>query len=202
MKKYLIIFAILISYNSAFSQQKLVKHIDFDGIRDTVYVDVKTSKIVCRLSTLKFKKITSKGSETSTENSIIEPTKNGFEYRVDWIRAGYANQFRYNKSLKRVQLIGMSRYALGNSANDGSGESSVNLLTGDYIGEWNYFDPLANNKRGALIKLPAIKTKMSYNKIFLEDFSDATYYSYADKCSELFEFARKKTKQLKNNGKS
>jgi hypothetical protein len=96
----------------------------------------------------------------------------------------------------------MSRYALGNAANDGSGESSVNLLTGDYIGEWNYFDPLANKKRGALIKLPAIKTKMSDNKIFLEDFSDAIYYSYADKCSELFGFARAKRKKFRNNGKS
>lgn len=54
----------------------------------------------------------------------------------------------------------MSRYEFGNATNEGSGESSVNLLTEDYIGNWNYFDHLANNEEGELAKIPTIKTKM------------------------------------------
>lgn len=195
-------FVLFLCADYAFGQQKLVKDIDFDGVKDTIYVDAKTSEIVCVLSSNKFKKIKSKGLETSTEDAIIEATKNGFEFRINWMRAGYANQFRYNKALKRVQLIGMSRYEFGNAANDGSGESSVNLLTGDYIGNWNYFDHLANNEKGELVKLPSIKTKMFFKQTFLEDFNDVTYYNYSDKCSKLYEQAKAKTKKLRSNLKS
>ncbi len=190
-------FVLLLCTNYAFGQQKLVKDLDFDGVKDTVYVDSKTSEIVCRLSTTKFIKIKSKGIETSAEDAIIEATKNGFEFRSNWMRAGYANQFRYNKTLKKIQLIGMSRYEFGNAANDGSGESSVNLLTGDYIGNWNYFDHLANNEKGELVKIPSIKTKMFFKQTFLEDFNDATYYTYSDRCSKLYEQAKAKTKKLR-----
>ncbi|RZL23834.1 MAG: hypothetical protein EOO96_23395 [Pedobacter sp.] len=179
-----LITILLILYSThGFSQKKLVKDIDFDGKKDTVYTDLKTAEIVRRLSTQNFKKISTKVFEVSNDNAHVESTKNGFEYRCNWMRTGYANQFRYNKTLKKVQLIGMSRYAFGNAANDGSGKSSVNLLTGDYIGDWNYFD---ENKR-KLIKIPTIKTKMAFPKVFLENFSEETYFSFADKCSKLYE---------------
>lgn len=202
MKKYLAMVILFLCANYVFGQKKLVKDIDFDGLKDTVYIDTKTAEIVCRLSSIKFKKIKSKGIETSTEDARIEATKNGFEFNSNWMRSGYANQFRYNKALKRVQLIGMSRYEFGNAANDGSGESSVNLLTGDYIGDWNYFDHLANNKKGELVKIPTIKARMVFKQTFLEDFNDVTYYNYSDKCSKLYEQAKAKTKKLRSNAKS
>lgn len=202
MKKYLAMIILFFCANYCFGQQKVVKDLDFDGIKDTVYLDVKTSEMVCRLSTAKFRMIRSKAIETLSDNAGIEATKNGFEFRSNWMRAGYANQFRYNKSLKRVQLIGMSRYEFGNAANDGSGESSVNLLTGDYIGNWNYFDHLANNENGELVKIPTIITKMVFKQTFLEDFSEATYTDFGDRCSKLYEQAKAKTKKLKSNSKS
>ncbi|SDG50937.1 hypothetical protein SAMN05421827_107117 [Pedobacter terrae] len=61
------------------------------------------------------------------------------------MRSGYACQFRYRKNEKRMRLIGMSEYAFGNATHDGSGEASINLLTGDYVGDWHYFDYSANN---------------------------------------------------------
>jgi len=200
--KYLVMIALSLCTNFAFGQQKLVKDIDFDGVQDTVYLDAETSEIVCRLSGTKFKKISSKGIDESADFVHIGATKNGFECRINWMRAGYANQFRYNKALKKVQLIGMSRYEFGNAANDGSGESSVNLLTGDYIGDWNYFDDLANKGNGELIKIPQIKTKLLFKQTFLEDFSVANYELYADSCSKLYEQAKARTKLLKTHTKS
>ncbi|TCD10506.1 hypothetical protein EZ449_09165 [Pedobacter frigidisoli] len=185
MKKYLTILIIFIAYNHSFSQEKLVKDIDFDGVKDTAYVDT-TGVIVCQLSTNKFKKIKSKAVETYNDNTEIISTKNGFSFKNNWMRAGYDNQFRYNKTLKKVQLIGMSRYEFGNAANDGSGNSSVNLLTGDYLGDWNYFDHLANKEQGELVKIPTIKTKMPFKQIFLEDFSEQTYFNYSTRCANLF----------------
>lgn len=161
----------------AFAQKKLVKDIDFDDKADTVYIDEKEWKIICRLSSQNFKKIKSKPLEIYTDQSDIKPTRNGFQWKNDWMRAGYATQFRYEKKEKRIRLIGISEYAFGNAANDGSGEASANLLTGDYIGDWNYYDLLANNEEGKLVKIPTIKAKLNFKKVYLEDFETETYYN-------------------------
>ena len=182
MKKSITILTLIILTNSIYGQNKLIKDIDNDGIKDTVFVNAEKSTIVCKLSTLDYKSISSKPIEILNEFSGIIETKNGFEFFNDWMRAGYKNQFRYNSKTKKIQLIGMSRYEFGNAANDGSGESSVNLLTGNYIGNWNYYDM----EKDILIKIPTTKTKMKYKIINLENFSDETYFSYAEKCAELY----------------
>ncbi len=76
----------------------------------------------------------------------------------------------------------MNRYEFGPASNDGSGESSVNLLTGQYIGNWNYYDL----KKEELIKIPTIKSKMIFPKIYLENFSEKIYLDYSEKCSSLY----------------
>lgn len=192
MKKIIIIFTLTICTNFLLGQNKLVKDIDNDGKNDTVFVDVEKSTIVCILSTLNYKSVSSKPIEILNESSGITETKNGFEFFNNWMRAGYKNQFRYNTKTKKIQLIGMSRYEFGNAANDGSGESSVNLLTGDYIGNWNYSD----QETDILIKIPTIKTKMKFKNINLEDFTEETYFNYAEKCAELYH-KNKKTRMNK-----
>lgn len=187
MKKLLSLIIILGIHISVFGQEKLVKDIDFDGKKDTVYIDQKALQIVCRLSAQKFKKIRSKTIEMSSDNTYIKSTKNGFELRNNWMRAGYACLFRYEKGEKRIRLIGITEYAFGNAANDGSGEASANLLTGDYIGNWHYFDHLANNEKGELVKIPTIKTKMKFSKIYLEQFSEESYFSYQTQLEDIVE---------------
>ena len=187
MKKIVLLTIILGLQLAVFAQDMLIKDIDFDGRKDSIYIDQKEWKIVCRLSTQNFKKIKSKKIETSGDNTYIKPKKNGFEITVNWMRAGYACQFRYEKNEKRIRLIGTSEYAFGNAANDGSGEASVNLLTGDYIGNWHYFDHLANNEKGELVKIPTIKAKMPIKKIYLEDFDESQYYAVSEKFGPLVE---------------
>jgi hypothetical protein len=114
--------------------------------------------------------------------SGITKTKNGFEFSNNWMRAGYTNQFRYNPKTKKIQLIRMARYEFGNAANDGSGESSVNLLTRDYLGNWNYSDMESER----LVKISTIKAKMKFEIINLEDFTEEIYFDYADRCAELY----------------
>ena len=93
----------------------------------------------------------------------------------------------------------MSRYEFGNATNDGSGESSVNLLTGDYIGNWNFYDDLANNEGGELVKIPTIKTKMYFKTINLQDFGEDVYFDYADRCSKLYYTKKQKMKTKSRN---
>jgi len=173
-------------------QNKFTKDLDGDTVLDSIYIDYKTSKIVCKLSRDHFKKQESKAIEMLNESSYIKDAKKGFILSNNWMRAGYENQFRYNEKIKKIRLIGMSRYEFGNAANDGSGTSSVNLLTGDYIGDWNYYDDTKNE----LIKIPTIKTKMYFPKIYLEDFNDEIYFNqYAEKCATLYH----KYKKIKIN---
>lgn len=168
--------------NFTFGQNKLVKDIDNDGKNDTIYIDTEKSIIVCKLSSLNYESVSSKPIEILNESSGVIETKNGFKFFNDWMRAGYKNQFRYDTKTKKIQLIGISRYEFGNAENDGSGESSVNLLTGDYIGNWNYYDL----DKDSLIKIPTISSKMKFETINLEDFSDETYFNYAERCAELY----------------
>lgn len=182
-----------------FAQEKLLTDIDFDGIKDSVYVDKEKSVIVCRLSSQKFKIIKSKPIEILNDQSGVNETHNGFQFSNHWMRAGYNNQFRFDKKTKRIQLIGMDRYEFGNAANDGSGESSVNLLTGDYIGDWNYYDHFYNNEEGQLVKIPTIKTKMPFKKIYLEGFDDGDYFEFGLLCAHLFE--QHKQKEVKRRKK-
>ena len=182
MKTNIIILTLTILTNFAFGQNKLIKDIDNDGKKDTIFINVKKSTIVCNLSTLNYKSISSKPIGFLNLSSGVTATKNGFEFFNDWMRAGYKNQFRYNSKTKKIQLIGMSRYEYGNAANDGSGESSVNLLSNYYIGNWNYYDM----EKDKLIKIPTIKTKMKFKIINIENFSEETYFDYAEKCAEIY----------------
>lgn len=200
MKKIVLITSLFLAQFYAFAQKKLIKDIDFDGKKDTVYIDQKASQIICKLSTQNFKKLRSKTFEMSSDNTFIKSTRNGFELRNNWMRAGFACQFRYEKIEKRIRLIGITEYAFGNAANDGSGEASANLLTGDYIGNWHYYDHLANNEKGELVQIPTIKTKMKFNKIYLEGFSEESYFSYQTQLEGLVE--QHKTAEQKRRSKS
>lgn len=199
MKKLLMLLMMLGTCISVFAQDKLVKDIDFDGKKDTIYIDQKEWKIVCKLSTQNFKKLKSKQIETSGDNSYIKATRNGFEIRVNWMRAGYACQFRYEKVEKRIRQIGVTTYAFGNAVNDGSGEASANLLTGDYIGKWSYFDDFANNEKGELVKIPTIKVKLKFKKIYLEEFNEESYFAYSTQLEGLVE--QHKTAEMNRRAK-
>jgi hypothetical protein len=192
MRKYLSILALTLPY-FVYAQDKLVKDLDGDSKADTVLIDADNSKIICRLSSKHFGREQSQPIDPDilNETSGIKSTKSGFEFYNNWMRAGYTNQFRYDTFVKKIRLIGMSRFEFGNAANDGSGESSINLLTGDYIGDWSYYD----DRKQKLEKIPTIKTKMPFPVTYLESFSDKTYFDYADKCASLFN--QQKTKLLK-----
>lgn len=187
LKTFLFLTLFLAGNFPATCQETLVKDLDNDQILDSVLLDKAHSVIVCRLSGKRFLIMRSQTIDILNEMSGIKDSKNGFEFYNDWMRAGYKNQFRYNRPLGAMQLIGMSRYEFGNAANDGSGESSINLLTNQYIGNWNYYDPLANKEQGELIKLDPIKASMKFGTITLENFGEAVYFDFADRCTTLFQ---------------
>lgn len=165
--------------------------LDNDRVPDIVIFDKENAVITCKLSSQKFKAVSSKGMEFDPSSAGIRKTKSGFEYHNNWMRSGYACQFRYNPTAKQIQLIGMSRYEFGPASNDGSGESSVNLLTNNYIGNWNYFD----EEKVKLIPIPPIKRKMILPVVYLAKYSDDTFFKFQDLCTRLYE--NRKAEMLK-----
>lgn len=190
---FIIFFISICIFSQSSANNILVKDLDLDDLKDTVYIDFDHSQIVSSLSTQKFKKIKSGEIKSLLDGeSRLVTTLNGFELRISWMRAGYACQFRCNTKDEKIQLIGMSRYEFGSANNDGSGESSVNLLTGKYIGNWSYYDL----RKEELIKIPTIKTKMIYKKIFLENFNEKVYFDYFEKCANLFNRRKNKIQKI------
>lgn len=177
---------------NALAQYEFIKDLDGDGKKDTVYME--NSRIVCRLSSRQFVKMQSRKIDILNDMSGITDARNGFIFFNDWMRAGYKCQFRYNKRKKQMQLIGMSNYAFGNAANDGSGESSVNLLTNKYIGNWNFYD----HECDTLVKIPEISTQLFIPETYLEDFCEDVYFYYDTECTKLYY----KYKQISNSKKN
>jgi len=169
--------------------------LDHDGKLDKVYFEEKKESVylVCELSSQNFKKVRSQDiGEFIGRLDQVSLTKKGrgFEYSVDFMRAGYTRQFRYEPKSKKIQLIGVSSYAYGNAANDGSGESSYNLLTNRYIGNFNYWSLLEDK----LIKMHTIENRTKYPKIYLENFVS---FEFDD--SGFYEEMRREDIQKKEN---
>ena len=179
---FLVIFPMLI-----FAQEnKLIADFDGDKVPDKVYLDSNIGAVVYELSSQKFKKVASDGFEDNGE-IFFEQTENGFKVKMNQMRAGNSYQFRYEKESGKMRLIGMERYEFGPANNDGSGESSVNLLTNMYAGEWNYFD----NKKAQLVKIPTIKKKMVFRKTYFETLKNE-FSTYADKDAAYYSAAKKR----------
>lgn len=167
--------------------------LDFDHKTDTVIFDLVKAIIICKLSTQNFTSVQSQELAFEEPQSHIRESAGGFTYSVPWMRAGYHADFAYNKIDKKVQLVAMDRYEFGPANNDGSGESSIDLLTNDYVGDWNYYD-LVNEE---LVKIPTIKRKMIFPKTYLNNFDDTIPYDYSAKCADIFN--QEKTKLINAN---
>ena len=192
--KYYLIVILLITVNNIKAQDRLMKDLDGDGINDFVYFETESSSIVSRLSIQGFKKVSSKPIENLNMQSSVIRTENGFEFVNDRTRSGYKNQFLYNPKTQKMQLIGMSRYEFGDAVNDLTGESVVDLLTGNYVGNWNNYD----SEKDTLIGMPPIYANLDFETINFEDFGEDTFFDYTEKCTKLYNSIRQLDSEQKN----
>ena len=180
--RFMMLPIILFVSQTVFGQLTLVKDLDDDHLNDTVRLDLSHSVLLCRLSTRGFQVQKSKVLEDLSSSCGLEAVKSGFKFFNYQMREGYTCQFRFNPKLRKMELIGMSRYNDGDANLDGSGESSVNLLTNTYVGNWNYFD----DKKRKLFKIGPIKQKLVLSRTYLEGFSDAQPELYRRECEQIF----------------
>lgn len=179
---------VLLLFTFQIFSSQVIKDLDGDLVKDTVTFNSEKGMIVCKLSTQNFKPIYSQPELADEMNSGVRETKSGFEFFINYMRAGYAHQFRYEPKDKKIRLIGMSTYNFGPASNDGSGDGSVNLLTNMYIGEWYHYD----NSKKELIKMPTIKSKMVFPKIYLDNYDGHYLNVFQEKSSALYYQEKKK----------
>lgn len=167
MKLIIILFFILSISKNCYSQDVILKDLDNDTIKDEILFDRTNSQIICKLSSQNLIPIKSKKLEDISDVAGIKLTKNGFQFYNHIMRSGYYCQFRYNTKQKKIELIGMSRYNLGDAQRNGIGQSSVNLLTNKYVGDWSRFDIKSKKE----IKIPTVTKPYIIKKVYLEEFS-------------------------------
>ncbi len=145
------------------AQDKLVKDLDFDGIKDSIFLDNPKAPLVIKLSTQNFQLRVNSICADEGMKKNIEETKNGFKLSWNYMRSGYTMQYRYSQEHKKIRLIGMTYYNFGPASHDGSGQSSANLLTDEYIANWQYVDIKAPH----IITLPTMNVRLNFPLSFL-----------------------------------
>lgn len=192
-----VLFLMMLSTNTIFAQsvQRIVKDLDSDLKKDTIYIDSDLDRFFCLLSTNKYKSVGSKRIQILNFGNMLAPTKNGFQFWNNYGRSEFINEFRYNPKTKKVQLIKITRIDyditytdFGERVRNGSGKSTIDLLTNKYVG--NFYDV----HKGKLRKLPTIYAEIIIPGTNIEDFSDALYFDYEKKCIALYEKCKRETK--------
>jgi hypothetical protein len=171
---------------------KTVTDLDSDGIRDTVWFDVPESTIVCRLSSRDFLPVESLPIEiTNDVGTFISETDDGFCFSNHWMRAGYDCFFRYEPKTGKIRLVVIDDFSYGNVVNDGSGRGSVDMLTGRYIGDWNYSEH--DSVEPLLVAIPTIVETMKFPAIYLENFAQEVYFDYDSRSAEYYSAHKEKS---------
>jgi hypothetical protein len=168
MKTILSILFLFICIN-ANAQTSVAIDFEGDGILDSAKImEAKDGyKLLITLSSLGNKKIVSKVFMGGQENSL-QVTKNVLRMHNQFMRGENAFVFRYDAKLKQVKIIGYDNTQYGNAANDGSGSSSYNLVTGVYVANWNHW----NEKKNTLEAMPTVRKKLKAQNYFLVNFGD------------------------------
>lgn len=163
-------FALLFSYGAAFAQGNITitADLDGDGKQDKFWLN--KDKLQYQLSTQKNITKSSKPLDIEGLNNSLKVSKNVVAVSMWAMRSGTEYKFRYDKVRGDFRVIGYDSENFGPATNDGSGKSSYNLLTGDYVANWHHFDM----KQEKLIALPTITKKSPAKKYYLATFDEKT----------------------------
>jgi hypothetical protein len=169
MKKiYLVALTAFLS-TTLFGQSEIQIDFETDGIMDNATIK-KTEEGYFLQYTLSSdgKRHTTPTITMGGDENSLSVKKNVLTISSQFMRGENYFKFRYDSKLKKIILIGYDNTQYGNATQDGSGSSSYNLLTGNYVANWNSFD----EKKNKLIALPPISKKLPIKTYPLDKFSD------------------------------
>lgn len=190
---FLTLFVLVLSCHLLYAQNKIGKDLDYDGVKDSVFYNKTNGVLTVKLSTLHFEVIHSKPISKHiikwSDGQSLKETKNGFCIEIEYLGANMMTRnnhcFVYEKESGKIRLIKMT------STRGGSGNSvdaEVNLLTNNFGAEWVLYSRYNQTRE----KLPMVKTKMDFQKIYLQAYNGSAFKKFEDEISTSFEKANEK----------
>lgn len=156
MKKYILMSAFALLSSIVYAEERLVKDIDGDGKKDVIWLE--DSALHIKLSSQNNRVMRDIHEPLGDEPPFLHDKRVGFELSFSAMRWGHRYHYAYDKASHNINIIGYNLWAFGNASNDGSGDDSVNLKTGDYIGQWNYLYLDGNQHKLRTYRIP--KTRL------------------------------------------
>lgn len=167
MKRFILIPSLLFTTANSYAQETKVTA-DLDGDRKPDRFWINGDKFQYQLSTQKNVTKSSKALDIEGLNNSVSVTKNVISLSMWAMRSGNFLKLRYDKAVGDFRVIGHDSENFGPATNDGSGKASHNLITGDYVANWNRWDEVKEK----LIPEPTIKKKIPSKKYFLLKLDD------------------------------
>lgn len=188
MKKLILIFFLGLTGVRLSAQSSLVKDLDHDGIKDSIFY--KDRKIEVKLSTLVFESIKSldlQGIYFQYATCSIKNDSVGFGFNVEYRGANMlteqTNYFAYSLKEKKLRLIRMT-LSIGGGGNEV--DASADLLTGEFKAQWqDYYD--AKDSAYTHEPLPIIRKKMQFPAIFLKDYDGTSFQEFETEADKVYE---------------
>ncbi len=167
MKRIILLCSLVLSVAVSYAQEtKVTADLDGDGKPDKFWIN--GDKVQYQLSTQKNVTKSSKPLDIEGLNNTLSVSKNVVSMSMWAMRYGGSLKLRYDKIAGDFRVIGHDSENFGPANNDGSGKSSYNLLTGDYVANWNRWD----EEKEKLIPQPTIKKKIPAKKYYLLKLDD------------------------------
>lgn len=154
MKKMWLISFLALFSPAIYADNLIQKDLDNDGKPDRVWLQDDVLHI----------KLSSQNKVITEHNVCDEPPqlKNarvGFIVLCSAMRHGRSFHYAHNAANGKMQYIGYDFWAFGTAANEGAGQDSLNLKTGDYVAKWRLRNQPTDKLRDHHIKtrLPNIQ---------------------------------------------
>ena len=148
----------------------LQQDFDNDGVMDLFAVVTKTGQETPQLmALLKDGKTVVTGKNFALCCNGLSAKGNTVIVQSNGMRGFSFYKFRWDEKAKDFRLIGYDTESAGNAVNDGSGVTSLNLLTGDFHAALHHYD----EKKDQLIPWPVIDKKIAITRsLYLTQLDD------------------------------
>ncbi len=169
MKLLFIIITVCISLHIN-AQNSISYDFDNDGKMDKFEIVNRDSVFFISYLLTSKPKITqnSKSIGLNGMNSMLQLQKNVVILTNSFMRSANYFKFRFDLKSKKFKLIGYENEQFGNAVHNGAGLSSYNLLNGNYIANWNYY----NERKSKLVSIPTIRKKIPTKVYTINQFGD------------------------------
>lgn len=146
-----------------------IGYIDYDDILDSLYYNFESNTIIILLSESNY--VPYSINYVPECISYLTVHKNIIHIYELYMRSSTILSYKYEKDSKSFRLISLFQEDLGPASNDGSGSCSLDLETGEFEGNWNYYDI----EHDSLISMPPITAHIKNPPSYVNEYTRVNF---------------------------